>query len=60
MKLSSGGNGQVEIGTGFVSVRPSTIQTSLGQSAPSARVHSSLTINRLRSKNGTTVWVKPK
>ena len=44
-----------EIGTGFVSVRPSTIHTSLGQSAPSVRTHSSLTMNRLRSKNGTTV-----
>jgi hypothetical protein len=55
MKLSSGGNGQVGIGTGFVSARPSTIHTSLSQSAPSVRTHSSLTMNRLRSKNGTTV-----
>jgi hypothetical protein len=60
MKLSSGGHGQVAIGTGLVSVRPSTIQTSFGQSAPSVRVHSSLTIKRPRSKNGTTVCVKPK
>jgi hypothetical protein len=60
MKFSSGGSGQVEIGTGLVSARPSAIQTSFGQSCPSVRVHSSLTINSLRSKNGTTVWVKPK
>src|SRR5581483_8787311 len=58
-KLSTGGSGQVEIGTGFSSVRLSTTQTSLGQSAPSLRVLSSLTINRSREKNGTTVWVKP-
>src|ERR1700732_4169949 len=59
-KLSTGGNGQVAIGTGFSSVRLSTIHTSFGQSAPSLRVHSSLTINKSRSNSGTTVWVKPK
>src|SRR5205085_7756347 len=59
-KLSTGGMGQVAIGTGFSSVRLSTIHTSFGQSAPSLRVHSSLTISSSRSKSGTTVWVKPK
>ena len=56
---STGGSGQVAIGTGFSSARLSTIHTSFGQSAPSLRVASSLTTSRLRSKNGTTVWVKP-
>jgi hypothetical protein len=47
------------MGTGLASLRASSIHTSLGQSAPSSITHSSLTIHRLRSNSGSTVWVKP-
>src|SRR2546422_8929536 len=55
----SGGSGQVLIGTGLVSSRTSTIQTSLGQSLPPSAIDSSLTASRPRSKSGSTVWQKP-
>src|SRR2546430_15850544 len=55
----SGGSGQVLIGTGLVSSRTSTIQTSLGQSLPPSAIDSSLTASRPRAKSGSTVWQKP-
>src|SRR5256886_15502726 len=55
----SGGSGQVLIGTGLVSSRTSTIQTSLGQSLPPSAIDSSLTASRPRSKGGRTGWQKP-
>src|SRR3974390_1835429 len=58
-KASTGGSGQVEIGTGCFSSRRSSSQTSLGQSAALLLVDSSVTTSRLRSNNGSTVWVKP-
>src|SRR2546428_10575469 len=55
----SGGRGQVLVGTGLVSSRTSTIQTSLGQSLPPSAIDSSLTTIRPRSKSGSTVWQNP-
>ncbi len=50
---------QLSIGTGLASERASTTHTSLGQSSPLSRTHSSLTMSRLRLNSGSTVWVKP-
>src|SRR5215468_4048081 len=56
---STGGIGQVEIGTGCLSSRASRTHTSFGQSEALSVVDSSVTISRLRLNMGTTVWVKP-
>ena len=47
------------MGTGFFSLRESMTQTSFGQSAPLSCTHSSLTIQRSLSNNGSKVWMKP-
>jgi len=54
-----GRQGKVLIGTGLLSRRASTTQTSFGQSFPSGWTHSSLTMRSSRPKSGSTVCVNP-
>src|SRR6266705_6777432 len=54
-----GAGGSVLIETGLLYTRASRTHTSLGQSNPFSLMHSSLTMSKLRSNSGNTVWVKP-